>query len=108
MMHRRGGWGTLRLEPESGKDALNAAAPQSLISLAREASRISCLAVKSRCAREWGGWGRLSEDGPGQHNPDLPAGHPDPAAFEQKVMVTRVGTVESPVASHPMLRARPD
>src|SRR3954469_18545740 len=27
-------------------------------------------AVKSRWAGEWGGWGRLSEDGPGQHNPD--------------------------------------
>ena len=26
--------------------------------------------MKSRCAGEWGGWGRLSEDGPGQHNPD--------------------------------------
>jgi len=25
--------------------------------------------VKSGCAREWGGWGRLSEDGLGQHNP---------------------------------------
>ena len=24
--------------------------------------------MKSGCAREWGGWGRLSEDGPGQHN----------------------------------------
>ena len=35
-----------------------------------KASRLSCHAVKSRCAREWGGWGRLSEDGPGQHNPD--------------------------------------
>src|SRR3954447_23075833 len=35
-----------------------------------KASRISRPAVKSRCAREWGGWGRLSEDGPGQHNPD--------------------------------------
>src|ERR1700674_414929 len=32
-------------------------------------SRISRRAVKSRCAREWGGWGRLSVDGPGQHNP---------------------------------------
>jgi len=30
--------------------------------------------VKSRCAREWGGWGRLSEDGPGQHNPDRSEG----------------------------------
>ena len=27
-------------------------------------------AVKSRCAGEWGGWGRLSEDGPGHYNPD--------------------------------------
>jgi hypothetical protein len=26
--------------------------------------------VKSRCACEWGGWGRLSDDGPGQNNPD--------------------------------------
>ena len=34
-----------------------------------KASRISRHAVKSRCAREWGGWGRLSDDGPGQHNP---------------------------------------
>src|SRR3954467_14430064 len=39
-----------------------------------KASRISRPAVKSRCAREWGGWGRLSEDGPGQHNPDLSEG----------------------------------
>src|SRR5215831_12408954 len=30
-----------------------------------KASRISRRAVKSRCAREWGGWGRLSDDGPG-------------------------------------------
>src|SRR3954465_4771734 len=35
-----------------------------------KASRLSRPAVKSRCAGEWGGWGRLSEDGPGQHNPD--------------------------------------
>src|SRR3954451_6366502 len=35
-----------------------------------KASRISRPAVKSRCACEWGGWGRLSEDGPGQHTPD--------------------------------------
>src|SRR3954468_14074127 len=37
---------------------------------AQKASRISRPAVKPRCAGEWGGWGRLSEDGPGQHNPD--------------------------------------
>jgi hypothetical protein len=28
-----------------------------------KASRISRRAVKSRCAHEWGGWGRLSDDG---------------------------------------------
>ncbi len=32
-------------------------------------SRISRPAVKSGWAREWDGWGRISEDGPGQHNP---------------------------------------
>jgi hypothetical protein len=35
-----------------------------------KAPRISRQAAKSRCARAWGGWGRLSDDGPGQHNPD--------------------------------------
>src|SRR5258708_33501103 len=34
------------------------------------ASRISHQMAKLGCAREWGGWGRLSDDGPGQHNPD--------------------------------------
>ena len=33
-----------------------------------KASRISRRAVKSRCACEWGGWGRLSDDGSGQNN----------------------------------------
>ena len=33
-----------------------------------KASRISRHAVKSRCAREWGGWGRLSDDDPRQNN----------------------------------------
>jgi hypothetical protein len=33
------------------------------------ASRISRLAAKRGSAREWGGWGQLSEDEPGQHNP---------------------------------------
>src|SRR6266581_7074817 len=36
-----------------------------------KASRISRHAVKSRCAHEWDGWGRLSDDGPGHYNPDL-------------------------------------
>jgi len=35
-----------------------------------KASRISRRAVKSRCAHEWDGWGRLSDDGLGQNNPD--------------------------------------
>src|SRR5262245_17307658 len=39
-----------------------------------KASRISRYAVKSRCAHEWGGWGRLSDDGPGHYNPDLSGG----------------------------------
>jgi hypothetical protein len=39
-----------------------------------KASRISRHAVKSRCARERGGWGRLSGDGLGHYNPDLSEG----------------------------------
>jgi hypothetical protein len=39
-----------------------------------KASGISRETVKSRCAREWGGWGRISDDGPGQHNPDRSEG----------------------------------
>ena len=39
-----------------------------------KASRISRRAVKSRCAHERDGWGRLSDDGPGHYNPDLSEG----------------------------------
>ena len=39
-----------------------------------KASRISRKAVKSRRACEWGGWGRISVEGPGQHNPDRSEG----------------------------------
>src|SRR6202162_362978 len=39
-----------------------------------KASCINREAVKSGCAREWGGWGRLSDDGPGQNNPDRSEG----------------------------------
>jgi hypothetical protein len=35
-----------------------------------KASRRNRPAAKSRCACEWGGWGQVSEDGPGQKNPD--------------------------------------
>ena len=37
-------------------------------------SRINRHAAKSGYAGEWGGWGRLSEDGPGQKNPDRSEG----------------------------------
>src|SRR5215469_964281 len=39
-----------------------------------EASHISRCAAKLRCAREWGGWGRLSGDGPGHYNLDRSEG----------------------------------
>jgi hypothetical protein len=39
-----------------------------------KASGINRNAVKSGCACEWGGWGRLSVDGPGQKNPDRSEG----------------------------------
>jgi hypothetical protein len=39
-----------------------------------KASPISRGAVKWRRACEWGRWGRLSEDGPGQNNPDRSEG----------------------------------
>jgi hypothetical protein len=35
-----------------------------------KASHIRRSATKLRCAREWGGWGRLSDDGPRQNNSD--------------------------------------
>src|SRR5215510_9316333 len=39
-----------------------------------QAFPISRKSVKWGCAREWGGWGQLSEDGPGQQNPDRSEG----------------------------------
>jgi hypothetical protein len=39
-----------------------------------KAPHISRWAVKLRCACEWGAWGRLSDDGPGQHNLDRSEG----------------------------------
>src|SRR5215470_1183298 len=40
----------------------------------RTAKAYKRYATKSRCAWEWGGWGRLSDDGPGQHNLDRSEG----------------------------------
>ena len=48
-----------------------------------KASRISRETVKSGCAREWGGWGRISDDGPGQNNPDRSEGPWGRAGVEQ-------------------------
>jgi hypothetical protein len=39
-----------------------------------KALRISRRAAKSRCACRWDGWGRISDDGPGQNNPDRSEG----------------------------------
>ena len=48
-----------------------------------KASHISRRAMKLRCACEWGGWGRLSGDGPGQHNPDRSEGPWSMAVFHR-------------------------
>jgi hypothetical protein len=39
-----------------------------------KAPHITCRAGKLWRAGEWGGWGRISDDGPGQHNPDRSEG----------------------------------
>ena len=76
--HRRSGLAMLELPGvvedgmpgENGQRKLGTTRGSPRRSRTAKASRISRPAVKSRCAREWGGWGRLSEDGPGQQNPD--------------------------------------
>jgi len=55
-----------------------------------KASRISRLAVKSRCACEWGGWGRLSDDGPGHYNPDPSEGPWGGGVMTSKAVRNRV------------------
>jgi hypothetical protein len=54
-----------------------------------KALRISRRAVKSRCAREWDGWGRLSVDGPGQNNLD-PSEGPWGGGFTHQAVHYRV------------------
>ena len=39
-----------------------------------KALRINRYAAKARCAGEWGGRGRISDDGPGHYNPDRSEG----------------------------------
>src|SRR5215471_12992408 len=58
-----------------------------------KASGISRETVKSRCAREWGGWGRISEDGPGQQTR---TGARAPGTVEREAACTEVLTSASP------------
>ena len=55
-----------------------------------KASRISRHAVKSRCAHEWDGWGRLSDDGPGHYNLD-----PSEGPWGGGVMILHGGALSS-------------
>ena len=85
--------------PEVGEDGMSGRNVQRKLGTTRgsprrsrtaKASRISRYAVKSRCAREWGGWGRLSDDGPGHYNPD-----PSEGPWGGGVTTPRRCTIES-------------
>ena len=52
-----------------------------------KAAGINRKSAKSRCAREWGGWGQISEEGPGQNNPDRSEGPWDRAAGSARTEV---------------------
>ena len=47
-------------------------------------------AVKSRCTCEWGGWGRLSGDGPRHYNPDPSEGPGVGGVFHRVAVHDRV------------------
>ena len=53
-----------------------------------KAPRITGSAGKSRRAPEWGGWGRVSEDGPGHYNPDRSEGPWGRAAMAARMAVS--------------------
>jgi hypothetical protein len=80
--HRRSGLAMLELPGvvedgmpgENGQRKLGTTHGPLRRSRTAKTSRISRHAVKSRCAREWDGWGRLSDDGLGQNNPDSSEG----------------------------------
>ena len=55
-----------------------------------KASRISRHATKSRCAHEWDGWGRLSDDGLGHYNLD-----PSEGPWGGGVMILHGGALSS-------------
>jgi len=61
-----------------------------------KASCITGIAGKARRACEWGGWGRLSGDGPGQNNPDRSEGPWGRAAVAARMAVpNRAGFFDS-------------
>ena len=66
-----------------------------------KASRISREAVKSGCAREWGGWGQISEDGSGQHNPDRSEGPWGRAAAAARTEVLASASVPDTEQGYP-------
>ena len=74
-----------------------------------KASRISRLAVKSRCACEWGGWGRISDDGSGQNNLDPsegPWGGGYPTHHGGALSSPRPGSVRENRSDHEMHERR--
>src|SRR5260370_8771727 len=70
----RGLRGRQVVKENQSKLRISRGSPRHMRICTAKASRISRETVKSGCACEWGGWGRLSEDGPGQHNPDRSEG----------------------------------
>ena len=72
-------------------------------------SRISRRAVKSRCACEWGGWGRISDDGSGQNNLDPsegPWGGGYPTHHGGALSSPRPGSVRENRSDHEMHERR--
>jgi hypothetical protein len=68
-----------------------------------KASRISRHAAKSRCAREWGGWGRLSDDGSGHDNPNRSEGS---WGMWRHLMAARNRARRDRLRAVPMMRSR--
>jgi hypothetical protein len=68
-----------------------------------KASRISRYAAKSRCAREWGGWGRLSNDGSGHDNPNRSEG---PWGMWRHLMAARTRARRDRHSAVPMVGSR--
>jgi len=62
------------IQDDQRKHGSTRGSPRRRESRTAKASRINRSAAKSGCAYEWGGWDQLSDDGPGQHNPDRSEG----------------------------------